>query len=100
MSSYKLSPLAQSDLTDIRRYTIEHWGSAQWSVYFNELQESMSLLANNELIGIQIPEMGERYYRFPLKHHVIYYITLEDHIVIAAVLGKHMSPAKHFTSIS
>ena len=96
MSSYKLSPLAQSDLTDIRRYTIEHWGSTQWSVYFNELQESMSLLASNELIGIQIPEMGERYYRFPLKHHVIYYITQEDHIVIAAVLGKHMSPAKHF----
>ena len=58
------------------------------------------LLAGNKLLGIQIPEMGERYYRFPLKHHVIYYIREEDHIVIAAVLGKHMSPAKHFTSLS
>ncbi len=100
MSSYKLSPLAQSDLTDIRSYTLEHWGSTQWSLYFIELQESMSLLASNELIGIQIPEMGERYYRFPLKHHVIYYITSEDYIVIAAVLCKYMSPAKHFESVS
>lgn len=58
MSSYKLSPLAQSDLTDIRRYTIEHWGSAQWSVYFNELQESMSLLANNELIEFRSLKWG------------------------------------------
>ncbi|HCH3381813.1 TPA: type II toxin-antitoxin system RelE/ParE family toxin [Vibrio parahaemolyticus] len=96
MAQYKLSPAAQTDLVDIRRYTLENWGSAQWTNYFEELKRSMALLANNELIGIDMPELGTGYCRFPLKHHVIYYIKKSDHIVVAAVLGRNMSPAKHF----
>ncbi|MFA0317974.1 type II toxin-antitoxin system RelE/ParE family toxin, partial [Vibrio cyclitrophicus] len=34
------------------------------------------------------------------KRHVIYYIQKQDHIIIAAVLGKQMSPAKHFSQLS
>ena len=96
MTQYKLSPAAQTDLIAIRRYTLENWGGAQWTNYFGELKQSMALLASNELIGIDMPELGTGYCRFPLKHHVIYYIRKPDHIVIAAVLGRNMSPAKHF----
>ncbi|MFM2586648.1 type II toxin-antitoxin system RelE/ParE family toxin [Vibrio campbellii] len=96
MTQYKFSPAAQTDLIDIRRYTLDNWGNAQWSNYFGELKQSMALLASNELIGINMPELGTGYCRFPLKHHVIYYIRKPDHIVIAAVLGRNMSPAKHF----
>ena len=96
MTRYKLSPAAQTDLIDIRSYTLENWGGAQWTNYFGELKQSMALLASNELIGIDMPELGTGYCRFPLKHHVIYYIRKPDHIVIAAVLGRNMSPAKHF----
>ncbi|EIZ1368904.1 type II toxin-antitoxin system RelE/ParE family toxin [Vibrio parahaemolyticus] len=96
MAQYKLSPAAQTDLFDIRRYTLENWGGVQWTNYFGELKQSMALLASNELIGIDMPELGAGYCRFPLKHHVIYYIRKPDHIVIAAVLGRNMSPAKHF----
>ncbi|ARV75640.1 type II toxin-antitoxin system RelE/ParE family toxin [Vibrio campbellii] len=96
MTRYKLSPAAQTDLIDIRHYTLENWGGAQWTNYFGELKQSMALLASNELIGIDMPELGTGYCRFPLKHHVIYYIRKPDHIVIAAVLGRNMSPAKHF----
>lgn len=96
MKKFKLSPAAQSDLIDIRRYTLQNWGSAQWSSYFNELKQSMDLLANNELIGVDMPDLGKGYCRFPLKHHVLYYIKKPDHIVIAAILGRNMSPAKHF----
>ncbi|MCG9613255.1 type II toxin-antitoxin system RelE/ParE family toxin [Vibrio harveyi] len=96
MTQYKLSPAAQTDLIDIRCYTLENWGGVQWTNYFGELKQSMALLASNELIGIDMPELGAGYCRFPLKHHVIYYIRKPDHIVIAAVLGRNMSPAKHF----
>ena len=96
MAQYKLSPAAQTDLIDIRRYTLGNWGGAQWRHYFAELKQSMTLLANNELIGIDMPELGVGYCRFPLKHHVIYYIKKPNCIVIAAVLGRNMSPAKHF----
>ena len=100
MTHYKLSSAAQSDLIEIRRYTLERWGQTQWTTYFSELKLSMELLANNQLLGIGVSELGQNYFRFPLKHHVIYYIQKQEHIVIAAVLGKHMSPAKHFSQLS
>ncbi|HHC7201432.1 TPA: type II toxin-antitoxin system RelE/ParE family toxin [Vibrio parahaemolyticus] len=96
MAQYKLSPAAQEDMINIRRCTLESWGSIQYTYYFGELKQSTDLLANNELIGIDMPEFGAGYCRFPLKHHVIYYIRKPDHIIIAAVLGRNMSPAKHF----
>ncbi|MEZ9768807.1 type II toxin-antitoxin system RelE/ParE family toxin [Vibrio breoganii] len=97
MTHYKLSSAAQSDLIEIRRYTLERWGQTQWTTYFSELKQFMELLANNQQLGIGVSELGQNYFRFPLKHHVIYYIQKQEHIVIAAVLGKHMSPAKHFS---
>ncbi|OEF76666.1 acyl-CoA acyltransferase [Vibrio cyclitrophicus 1F111] len=57
-------------------------------------------LASNKLLDIEVSELGQDYFRFPLKHHVIYYIRKQGHIIIAAVLGKHMSPAKHFSQLS
>ncbi len=100
MTHYKLSSAAQSDLIEIRRYTLERWGQTQWTTYFSELKQSMELLANNQLLGIEVSELGKNYFRFPVKHHVIYYIQKQNHIVIAAVLGKQMSPAKHFSLLS
>ncbi|MFA0317782.1 type II toxin-antitoxin system RelE/ParE family toxin [Vibrio cyclitrophicus] len=100
MTHYKLSSSAQSDLIEIRRYTLERWGQAQWSTYFSELKQSMELLANNKLLGIEVSEVGQNYFRFPLKRHVIYYIQKQEHIIITAVLSKHMSPAKHFSQLS
>ncbi|MEZ9132730.1 type II toxin-antitoxin system RelE/ParE family toxin [Vibrio breoganii] len=97
MTHYKLSSAAQSDLIEIRRYTLERWGQTQWTTYFSELKQSMELLANNQQLGIGVSELGQNYFRFPLKHHVIYYIQKQEHIVIVAVLGKHMSPAKHLS---
>lgn len=47
MAQFKLSPAAQTDLIDIRRYTLENWGGVQWTNYFGELKQSMALLASN-----------------------------------------------------
>ena len=67
MTRYKLSPAAQTDLIDIRRYTLENWGGAQWTNYFGELKQSMALLASNELIGIDMPELGTWNWLLPLS---------------------------------
>ncbi|BCN27401.1 type II toxin-antitoxin system RelE/ParE family toxin [Vibrio alfacsensis] len=99
MAKYTLAPAAQSDLIEIRRYTLRAWGELQWRNYYDELKNSMALLADNELIGIEVTELGQGYYRFPLKHHVIYYIQREENIVVVGVLGKSMSPAKHFQAL-
>ncbi|WP_017104215.1 type II toxin-antitoxin system RelE/ParE family toxin [Vibrio tasmaniensis] len=65
MTHYKLSSAAQSDLIEIRRYTLERWGQAQWTTYFSELKQSMELLANNKLLGIEVSEVGQNYFHFP-----------------------------------
>ncbi len=51
MTQYKFSPAAQTDLIDIRRYTLDNWGNAQWSNYFGELKQSMALLASNGVVS-------------------------------------------------
>lgn len=58
MKHYKLSSAAQSDLIEIRRYTLEIWGQTQWITYFSELKQSMELLANNQLLGLAFFELG------------------------------------------
>lgn len=40
MTYYELSSAAQSDLIEIRRYTLERWGQTQWTTYFSELKQS------------------------------------------------------------
>lgn len=100
MSKYVLSTGAQADLIDIRQYTLDKWGKVQWKSYFSELKSTMILLAENPAIGAKTLDLGDNYFRFPLKHHVIYYIQQPTQIVIVAVLGKSMSPQKHFEIIN
>ncbi|MGF1756424.1 type II toxin-antitoxin system RelE/ParE family toxin [Photobacterium sagamiensis] len=100
MSKYVLSTGGQADLIDIRQYTLSKWGQAQWQSYFAELKSTITLLAESPAIGTKTLDLGDNYFRFPLKHHVIYYIQQPAQIVIVAVLGKSMSPQKHFEKIN
>ena len=42
----RLSPLAQRDLDDIRRYTIETWGRSQWLKYYRGLVRAFEGIAS------------------------------------------------------
>ena len=94
-TTYLLTPDAQSDLIEIRQYTLRQWGLAQSQKYVTELNKTIRLLAKTPSLGKFRPEVGMDVRSFPHVSHVIYYVVHEQHIIIFGVLHKGMVPIKH-----
>ncbi|EBX7469998.1 type II toxin-antitoxin system RelE/ParE family toxin [Salmonella enterica subsp. enterica serovar Bareilly] len=92
---YSLTPDAQADLIEIRRFTLQQWGKAQSEKYLSELQETFRLLASAPSMGRDRPDVGSGILSFPHVSHVIYYLIHEQQPVIFGVLHKRMVPANH-----
>lgn len=95
MPNYYLSPDAQSDLIDIRRYTMEQWGETQSRKYLSELQQTLHLLADTPSLGKSRPDVGVNVFSFPYVSHVIYYIMHDEQLIVFGVLHKRMTPENH-----
>jgi toxin ParE1/3/4 len=92
---YRLTPDAQSDLIEIRRYTVQQWGPTQSQKYLSELRKTMRLLADTPSLGKSRPAMGGDVLSFPHVSHVIYYVVHEQQLVVFGVLHKRMVPNNH-----
>lgn len=95
MSTYRLTPDAQSDLIDIRRYTVAQWRTDQSRKYLSELRETIHLLTETPSLGKRRPEVGSDVLSFPHGSHVIYYVMHEGTLVVFGVLHKRMVPLNH-----
>jgi toxin ParE1/3/4 len=58
MRSYRLTPDAQTDLIEIRRFTVKQWGTAQAQKYLLELRQTIRLLAETPSLGKSRPDVG------------------------------------------
>ncbi len=95
MSDYRLTPEARTDLIEIRRYTLEKWGTAQSQKYLSELRKTLRVLAGTPALGKARAELGTDVFSFPHVSHVIYYVIHEERLVVFAVLHKRMVPREH-----
>ncbi|MCY4427864.1 MAG: type II toxin-antitoxin system RelE/ParE family toxin [Halieaceae bacterium] len=95
MAAYRLTRDAQSDLIEIRRYTVQEWGAVQSQKYLSELRKTIRLLAEVPSLGKARPEAGLKVLSFPYASHVIYYVVHEQVLVVFAVLHKRMVPLDH-----
>lgn len=95
MPGYHLTPDAQSDLVEIRRYTVKQWGATQSQKYLSELRTTIRLLAEMPSLGKAKPEVGLNVLSYPHVSHVIYYLVHEQQLVVFAVLHKRMVPLNH-----
>ena len=95
MSNYRLTPDAQSDLIDIRRFTLDRWGEAQSKKYLSELRQTLRLLAETPSLGKPRPDVGVDVLSFPHVSHVIYYVLHAQQLVVFGVLHKRMVPTNH-----
>lgn len=95
MLNYRLTPDAQSDLIDIRRYTVKQWGETQSQKYLAELRQTIRLLAETPSLGKTRSDVGEEVLSFPHVSHVIYYLVYERQLVVFGVLHKRMVPVNH-----
>ncbi len=94
---YRLTSDAQTDLIEIRRFTLIHWGIVQSKEYLSKLRQTMGLLALSPQIGTLRPGLGQGVASFPHASHVIYYMDEQEEVVVFAVLHKAMVPARHLT---
>lgn len=94
-TAFKLSPDARSDLVEIRRHTVEHWGATQARKYLLELRKTMRLLAETPSLGKLRTEVGANVLSFPHGSHVIYCVMHGQLLVVFAVLHKRMVPSNH-----
>lgn len=92
---YILTADAQSDLIEIRRYTLVQWGAEQSKKYLSELRQIMSLLSATPMMGTQRSELGTEVFSFPHSGHVIYYHCLGRQIIVFGILHKSMLPMAH-----
>jgi len=95
MTNYRLTPDAQSDLVEIRHYTLAQWGSEQSKKHLSELRQMMLLLSETPGIGTQHSEFGTDLLSFPHSSHVIYYQCHNKQLTVFAVLHKSMVPTAH-----
>ena len=86
---------ARADLVAIRKYTIETWGNDQWLNYKKILLQKLQSLAEHPEIGIQLKDVAENAYRFPLKDQVLYYLKRKSDVVIVGILSNSMAPEQH-----
>ncbi len=95
MAHFRLTPDAQSDLIEIRRYTQQQWDNAQSKKYLSELRQTLHLLAETPSIEKSRPDIGIDILSFPHVSHVIYYVIHEQELVVFSVLHKCMVPLNH-----
>jgi toxin ParE1/3/4 len=95
MPSYQLTPDAQADLIEIRRYTLTQWGASQSQKYLSDLRKTLKLLAATPTLGKSRPEITAGAFSFPYISHVIYYLHEGETIWVFAVLHKRMVPFAH-----
>ncbi len=97
MLNFRLTPNAQSDLIEIRQFTIKQWGSAQSLKYLSELRQTIHLLAETPTLGKLKSDVGADVFSFPHASHVIYYVLHEQQLVVFGVLHKRMVPLNHLS---
>ncbi|TNF17963.1 MAG: type II toxin-antitoxin system RelE/ParE family toxin [Rhodobacteraceae bacterium] len=73
----RLSGLARADLEDIRAYTVDTWGRAQWLAYYRQLVTAFERITADPGIGrdrsLFVPGMRS----VNCQRHVIFYQRLD-----------------------
>jgi toxin ParE1/3/4 len=95
MFAYRLTSDAQSDLIEIRRYTLAQWGIQQSQKYLSDMRQTIQLLAETPTLGKLRPDVVSGAFSFPYVSHVIYYFQHREQIIVFGVLHKRMVPSKH-----
>ena len=91
MSRFTLTSKAKSDLKEIGRYTLEHWGQEQLKRYLTMFDACFQQLAANPLKGQDCSNIKQGYRKFSIGSHVVFYHQVNsDMIEIVRVLHGRM----------
>ena len=86
VQSYRLSDIAESDVSEIYDYTDLQHGASQAVKYLTGLDNTFSALVEQPLIGKDRPEIRKELRSFVFEKHTIFYRIMDDEIRIIRVL--------------
>ncbi|WP_349957961.1 type II toxin-antitoxin system RelE/ParE family toxin [Rhizobium sp. ZPR3] len=89
-----LSPLAEADLEDIWRYTVESWSLRQAEIYHAEIFEALEGLASGLKIG-RPADIRHGYFKYAVGSHMVYYLLRDAEIAIIRILHRRMDVGRH-----
>ncbi|MDC5698711.1 type II toxin-antitoxin system RelE/ParE family toxin [Intrasporangium calvum] len=95
MSTYRLTPAAQRDLSSIWDYTQERWEARQAEKYILEIRAAIERIATDPDRGRSCEEIRAGYRRYGIGSHVIFYIVQTDGVDVIRILHQRMDPLRH-----
>ena len=96
MRKYELSLAADRDLDDIYAYTFREFGALQADAYFVSLEECLTTLGENPLLGVDASNLSVGYRRFVHQRHTVYYRKAKSGVRVIRILGPGMSIERSF----
>ena len=96
MVEVRLRKAAKRDLSEIGRYTIEHWSEAKATTYLDELLDVIDQIGEHPFFGESLQDVRAGYRRRRAGHHLIFYVVTEVGTVeIARVLHERVDVQRH-----
>jgi toxin ParE1/3/4 len=92
---YKLSGVAESDISDIYDYTLENFSAKQAILYLQGLERCFKSLIDQPNIGKERPEIRTGLRSFLYEKHTVFYRIDDDYIRIIRVLNSHRDLPQH-----
>lgn len=99
MSTYRLTPAAQRDLSSIWDYTREQWDENQAETYILEIRNAIERIAEWPDRGQTVDAIRAGYRRYAIGRHLIYFIAHHDRdhdrVDVIRILHQRMDPTRH-----
>jgi len=92
--SYRLSPLAETDLEEIWLYTFKTWSMVQADIYIKKLVSAFEGLAAGTKQG-RPADILPNFQKYLCGSHVIYFLEYADHLDIIRVLHQRQDAQRH-----
>lgn len=94
MASYRLSPLAESDLEQIWLYTLNEWSLDQANRYYDQIMDTIEELASGQKQGRTV-DIRDGYLKYAVGRHFVFFRRSEGMTNVIRVLHQSMEVGLH-----
>lgn len=94
MASYRLSPLAESDLEQIWLYTLNEWSLDQANRYYDQIMDVIEELASGQKQGRTV-DIREGYLKYAVGRHFVFFRRSDGMTDVIRVLHQSMDVDRH-----
>ncbi|MCY4303314.1 MAG: type II toxin-antitoxin system RelE/ParE family toxin [Aestuariivita sp.] len=94
MGSFRLSPLAESDLEHIWFYTWNEWSLNQANRYYDQIMDTIEELASGQKQGRKV-DIRDGYLKYAVGRHLVFFRCSDGMTDVIRVLHRSMDAALH-----